>query len=114
MLLPFLKRILHSKHGFPLGQITQSTRSTSGGKSMEIVQRKLFPRILCILNNFITANIPRVVSNSYCGSDMGESDIYSSYSYFAGSETTAADLANDNDSVWGMPAPLVIIFLKFL
>lgn len=42
------------------------------------------------------------MSASYCGSDMGESDIYSPYSYYGGSEAGGGDVA-DNDSVWGMP-----------
>ncbi|KAI8115282.1 Cytochrome P450 CYP12A2 [Lucilia cuprina] len=37
------------------------------------------------LNNSL-ANIPRMISNSYCGSEMGDLDIYSPYSYY-GSET---------------------------
>lgn len=34
---------------------------------------------------------------------MGESDIYSPYSYYGGSEAGGGDVA-DNDSVWGMPS----------
>ncbi|KAL5283212.1 hypothetical protein ACFFRR_005857 [Megaselia abdita] len=52
------------------------------------------------LNNSL-ANIPRVISASYCGSEMGESDIYSPYSYYGGSEAGGGDVA-DNDSVWGL------------
>uniref|UniRef100_A0A1B0FEI8 Uncharacterized protein n=1 Tax=Glossina morsitans morsitans TaxID=37546 RepID=A0A1B0FEI8_GLOMM len=53
------------------------------------------------LNNSL-ANIPRMTSSSYCGSEMGDLDIYSPYSYY-GSET-GGDIATDiNDSVWGTP-----------
>ncbi|XP_030369645.1 uncharacterized protein LOC115620519 [Scaptodrosophila lebanonensis] len=48
------------------------------------------------------ANIPRVISASYAGSEVGEFDIYAPYSYY-GSEA-GGDVATDiNDSVWGMP-----------
>ncbi|XP_037910726.1 uncharacterized protein LOC119651284 isoform X2 [Hermetia illucens] len=47
------------------------------------------------------ANIPRVVSASYCGSEMGESDIYSPYSFY-GSEA-GGDIASDiHEGVWGV------------
>ncbi|XP_034485742.1 serine-rich adhesin for platelets [Drosophila innubila] len=53
------------------------------------------------LNNSL-ANIPRVISASYAGSEVGEFDIYAPYSYY-GSEA-GGDVATDiNDSVWGMP-----------
>lgn len=52
---------------------------------------------------------------------MGESDIYSPYSYYGGSEAGGGDVA-DNDSVWGMPSVNVrkktednfIQFIKFV
>ncbi|KAM7361478.1 uncharacterized protein ACRADG_012196 isoform 1-T2 [Cochliomyia hominivorax] len=54
--------------------------------------------------NTSLANIPRMISASYCGSEMGDLDIYSPYSYY-GSETggdiTTVDI---NDSVWGVPS----------
>ncbi|XP_075148691.1 uncharacterized protein LOC142222435 [Haematobia irritans] len=54
------------------------------------------------LNNSL-ANIPRMISASYCGSEMGDLDIYSPYSYY-GSEA-GGDIATDiNDSVWGVPS----------
>ncbi|EDW23834.1 GL23819 [Drosophila persimilis] len=53
------------------------------------------------LNNSL-ANIPRMISASYAGSEVGEFDIYAPYSYY-GSEA-GGDVATDiNDSVWGMP-----------
>ncbi|XP_017041117.1 serine-rich adhesin for platelets [Drosophila ficusphila] len=53
------------------------------------------------LNNSL-ANIPRIISASYAGSEVGEFDIYAPYSYY-GSEA-GGDVATDiNDSVWGMP-----------
>ncbi|KAH8417846.1 hypothetical protein KR222_007051 [Zaprionus bogoriensis] len=53
------------------------------------------------LNNSL-ANIPRVISASYAGSEVGEFDIYAPYSYY-GSEA-GGDVATDiNDSVWGVP-----------
>ncbi|TMW44722.1 hypothetical protein DOY81_010198 [Sarcophaga bullata] len=53
--------------------------------------------------NTSLANIPRMISASYCGSEMGDLDIYSPYSYY-GSET-GGDITGDiNDSVWGIPA----------
>lgn len=56
------------------------------------------------LNNSL-ANIPRVISASYCGSEIGEFDIYSPYSYY-GSEA-GGDVATDiNDSVWGVPSSI--------
>ncbi|XP_055920971.1 uncharacterized protein LOC129952423 [Eupeodes corollae] len=56
------------------------------------------------LNNSL-ANIPRVISASYCGSEIGEFDIYSPYSYY-GSEA-GGDVATDiNDSVWGVPSAI--------
>ncbi|XP_037815909.1 serine-rich adhesin for platelets [Lucilia sericata] len=55
------------------------------------------------LNNSL-ANIPRMISNSYCGSEMGDLDIYSPYSYY-GSETGGDIITGDiNDSVWGIPS----------
>ncbi|XP_023170990.2 uncharacterized protein LOC111599555 [Drosophila hydei] len=52
--------------------------------------------------NSSLANIPRVISASYAGSEVGEFDIYAPYSYY-GSEA-GGDVATDiNDSVWGMP-----------
>ncbi|XP_037940903.1 uncharacterized protein LOC119673878 isoform X1 [Teleopsis dalmanni] len=54
------------------------------------------------LNNSL-ANIPRIISASYCGSEVGEFDIYAPYSYY-GSEA-GGDVATDiNDSVWGIPS----------
>uniref|UniRef100_A0A1I8QAH5 Serine-rich adhesin for platelets n=1 Tax=Stomoxys calcitrans TaxID=35570 RepID=A0A1I8QAH5_STOCA len=53
--------------------------------------------------NTSLANIPRMISASYCGSEMGDLDIYSPYSYY-GSEA-GGDLTSDiNDSVWGSPS----------
>ncbi|XP_055380870.1 serine-rich adhesin for platelets isoform X2 [Condylostylus longicornis] len=53
--------------------------------------------------NASLANIPRVISASYCGSEMGESDIYSPYSFYGGSEA-GADVAVDlHDTIWGVP-----------
>ncbi|KAH8278975.1 hypothetical protein KR018_012092 [Drosophila ironensis] len=53
------------------------------------------------LNNSL-ANIPRMISASYAGSEVGEFDIYAPYSYY-GSEA-GGDVATDiNDSVWGIP-----------
>jgi len=50
----------------------------------------------------LSANIPRIISASYAGSEVGEFDIYAPYSYY-GSEA-GGDVATDiNDSVWGMP-----------
>ncbi|EDW15009.1 serine-rich adhesin for platelets isoform X1 [Drosophila mojavensis] len=52
--------------------------------------------------NSSLANIPRVISASYAGSEVGDLDIYAPYSYY-GSEA-GGDVATDiNDSVWGMP-----------
>ncbi|XP_067617584.1 serine-rich adhesin for platelets [Eurosta solidaginis] len=56
------------------------------------------------LNNSL-ANIPRIISASYCGSEVGEFEIYAPYSYY-GSET-GGDVATDiNDSVWGIPSAI--------
>ncbi|KAH8388249.1 hypothetical protein KR093_001905 [Drosophila rubida] len=73
------------------------------------------------LNNSL-ANIPRVISASYAGSEVGEFDIYAPYSYY-GSEA-GGDVATDiNDSVWGMPMvsamqlqslPLIVLICKLL
>ncbi|XP_064549363.1 uncharacterized protein LOC135435976 [Drosophila montana] len=52
------------------------------------------------LNNSL-ANIPRVISASYAGSEAGEFDIYAPYSYY-GSEAGGDVAADINDSVWGM------------
>lgn len=41
---------------------------------------------------------------------MGESDIYSPYSYYGGSEAGGGDVA-DTDSVWGVPAANVSTLL---
>ncbi|XP_073816993.1 uncharacterized protein [Musca autumnalis] len=54
------------------------------------------------LNNSL-ANIPRMISASYCGSEMGDLDIYSPYSYY-GSEAGGDISADINDSVWGIPS----------
>ncbi|KAL9897805.1 uncharacterized protein ACN427_006203 isoform 1-T2 [Glossina fuscipes fuscipes] len=54
------------------------------------------------LNNSL-ANIARMTSSSYCGSEMGDLDIYSPYSYY-GSETGGDIVTDINDSVWGTPA----------
>lgn len=63
----------------------------------------LFSLLLSLLFLFPLANIPRMISASYCGSEMGDLDIYSPYSYY-GSET-GGDITGDiNDSVWGIPA----------
>lgn len=44
-----------------------------------------------------------MISASYCGSEMGDLDIYSPYSYY-GSEN-GGDITGDiNDSVWGIPS----------
>uniref|UniRef100_A0A1A9WS22 Uncharacterized protein n=1 Tax=Glossina brevipalpis TaxID=37001 RepID=A0A1A9WS22_9MUSC len=53
------------------------------------------------LNNSL-ANLPRMISSSYCSSEMGDLDIYSPYSYY-GSETGGDIVSDINDSVWGMP-----------
>ncbi|XP_036343370.1 LOW QUALITY PROTEIN: pneumococcal serine-rich repeat protein-like [Rhagoletis pomonella] len=56
------------------------------------------------LNNSL-ANIPRIISASYCGSEVGEFEIYAPYSYY-GSEA-GGDVATDiNDSVWGIPSAI--------
>uniref|UniRef100_A0A034V2Q3 Serine-rich adhesin for platelets n=1 Tax=Bactrocera dorsalis TaxID=27457 RepID=A0A034V2Q3_BACDO len=56
------------------------------------------------LNNSL-ANIPRIISASYCGSEAGEFEIYAPYSYY-GSEA-GGDVATDiNDSVWGIPSAI--------
>ncbi|XP_061393968.1 uncharacterized protein LOC133329510 [Musca vetustissima] len=56
------------------------------------------------LNNSL-ANIPRMISASYCGSEMGDLDIYSPYSYY-GSEAGGDITADINDSVWGVPSAM--------
>ncbi|XP_036216996.2 serine-rich adhesin for platelets isoform X1 [Bactrocera oleae] len=56
------------------------------------------------MNNSL-ANIPRIISASYCGSEAGEFEIYAPYSYY-GSEA-GGDVATDiNDSVWGIPSAI--------
>lgn len=44
-----------------------------------------------------------MISASYCGSEMGDLDIYSPYSYY-GSEAGGDVTGDINDSVWGMPS----------
>ncbi|GBP10609.1 hypothetical protein EVAR_101503_1, partial [Eumeta japonica] len=53
--------------------------------------------------NTSLANIPRMISASYCGSEMGDLDIYAPYSYY-GSETGVDISVDINDSVWGIPS----------
>lgn len=45
-------------------------------------------------------NLPRAISMSYCGSEMGESEIYSPYS-FCGSEASNDVALSDPHDGWG-------------
>lgn len=47
-----------------------------------------------------TVNLPRAISMSYCGSEMGESEIYSPYS-FCGSEASCDVALGDPHDGWG-------------
>uniref|UniRef100_A0A1B0CIK0 Uncharacterized protein n=2 Tax=Lutzomyia longipalpis TaxID=7200 RepID=A0A1B0CIK0_LUTLO len=46
------------------------------------------------------ANLPRTVSMSYCGSEMGESEIYSPYSFCGGSEAGGDVAMGDPQDGW--------------
>lgn len=60
-----------------------------------------------IIVGFFLANLPRMVSASYCGSELGDMEVYAPYSYY-GSEA-GNDLGHDtlNDSVWGLNSTAV-------
>ncbi|XP_055702259.1 uncharacterized protein LOC129801346 [Phlebotomus papatasi] len=50
------------------------------------------------------ANLPRTVSMSYCGSEMGESEIYSPYSFCGGSEAGGDVAMGDPQDGWSSQA----------
>jgi hypothetical protein len=53
-------------------------------------------------------NIPRAISMSYCGSEMGESEIYSPYS-FCGSEAGADVAQGDPNDGWSTNTVMITI-----
>lgn len=48
-----------------------------------------------------SANMSRSVSRSYCGSEISESDYYSPYSFYGGSEAGTDVTGNDFADSWG-------------
>lgn len=50
------------------------------------------------------ANLARGSSRSYCGSEIGDLDIYSPYSFYGGSEMGANDtvIGTGDDGSWGV------------
>lgn len=55
-----------------------------------------------------------MISASYCGSEMGDLDIYAPYSYY-GSEAGGDVTVDINDSVWGIPSVSIceVYFFNF-
>ena len=48
-----------------------------------------------------SANISRSISRSYCGSEISETDYYSPYSFYGGSEAGTDVAAGDLVDPWG-------------
>jgi hypothetical protein len=74
---------------------SQDEITSTGG----VTQLSKFVVDLDEFNFLLPVNIPRAISMSYCGSEIGESEIYSPYS-FCGSEAGADVAQGDPHDGW--------------